>query len=383
MEAGTRSSRLFVDVHVLQTVPPSCINRDDTGSPKTALYGGATRARVSSQCWKKAIRDMFKEEKIFPPEELGIRTKELVKYVSSQIMSIDSTLSNEKAESLARDTINIASAKPKKPIVSKTKGSKDAAESATESAALFFITPIQAYSVARLAVEWCKKDNKPIRKEVIEALNKGHGVDIALFGRMVAQAPDVNIDACVQVAHSISTHKVSNEYDFFTALDDLSKKDNKGAAHLDTAEYNSSTLYRYATVAVHSLYNLLGNDAVKALVGFVQAFVYSMPTGRQNSYANRTQPDAAMVTIRTDQPINLVGAFERPVKAGKKNEEGYVEASARVLVEHVKEIYANWLEEPRVSLVTGELLAPLGARGSFNELLNMLDTEIHNQLEKA
>jgi len=370
------NNRLYVDVHVLQTVPPSCVNRDDTGSPKTALYGGATRARVSSQCWKKAIRDMFKNEDIFPKDELGIRTKNLVQQVAKQIQVIDPSIGVEESEKFARDTINFASKKPNKPIIPKPKDKEDDSES-DKSAALFFITPIQSYSVAKLAVKWRKEDEKPSREAVTEALMKGRGIDIALFGRLVAQAPDINIDACAQVAHSISTHKVSNEYDYFTAVDDLSPEDNTGAGHIGTVEFNSSTLYRYATVDVHNLHKQLQDDTIDAVCGFIRAFVHSMPTGKQNTFANRTLPKAVLVTLRADQPVNLVGAFEKPVPASV---DGYEAASAERLVAHARSVYKNFAGEPELSLVAGELLSELGAVQPIKKLLDTLAGDLRARL---
>lgn len=365
MATRMKDRRLYLDVHVLQTVPPSCVNRDDTGSPKTAVYGGATRARVSSQSWKKAVRDMFKE--IFPAEDLGVRTKRIVSMVAEEIKKLDSS---EDCDAKAKKILETAGLS----IKSVEKGTD----------ALFFISTAQAVALAKLAVEnpetLQEKPSKEAREKAQNALRQSPGIDIALFGRMVADAPSLNTDACAQVAHSISTHKVSNEYDYFTAVDDLAPEDNVGAGHIGTVEYNSSTLYRYATVAVHDLYKLLGDDTIDAVNGFVRAFVCSMPTGKQNTFANRTLPDAIMVTLRTDQPINLVGAFECPVQAGKNNDEGYVVASANAFIEHTERTYDNWLGKPELSLVTGELLSELGDLQPLHGLLSTLGGEIKHRL---
>jgi CRISPR system Cascade subunit CasC len=121
-------------------------------------------------------------------------------------------------------------------------------------------------------------------------------------------------------------------------------------------------------------------ETVGAVQGFVHAFAYSMPTGKQNTFANRTLPDAVLVTLRTDQPINLVGAFERPVRAGKNNDEGYLSASAKAFVEHTKKVYDNWLGEPEVSLVTGELFSELDEAQPLQKLLDKLYDELGNRL---
>ena len=359
------TDRLYVDVHVLQTVPPSCVNRDDTGSPKTAIYGGAVRARISSQSWKKAMRDMFRD--IFPKDDLSARTKHIVQMVADEIRNLGTY---DDSEAVAEQILKNAGLKIK------------SAENGTD--ALFFMSFAQAKALAKLAAEDPEtiKNNpsKPIKAKIQSALREFPGIDIALFGRMVADDPSLNTDACAQVAHSISTHKVSNEYDYFTAVDDLSPEDNAGAGHIGTVEFNSSTLYRYATVAVHELYKQLKDETAEAISGFVRAFVCSMPTGKQNTFANRTLPDAVLVTLRTDQPINLVGAFEKPVKAGRNNDEGYLTASAQSFVIHTKEVYKNWLKEPDLSLVTGDLFAELGETHPLNELLSLLANEINHRV---
>lgn len=360
--------RLFVDIHVLQTVPPSCVNRDDTGSPKTAVYGGVTRARVSSQCWKKAVRDLFRET--LDDEFLGIRTKGIVGLVANEIRKMGEV---NDPELEAQNILKTAGLKIK------------SAEKGTD--ALFFISNAQIKALAKLTKEFpetiTEKPPKEAKKKAQQALKESPGLEVALFGRMVADEPFLNTDACAQVAHSISTHKVMTEYDYFTAVDDLTPEDNVGAGHIGTVEFNSSTLYRYATVAAHELRKYLQEDTPKTLVWFVNAFVRSMPTGKQNTFANRTIPDAVFVALRTDQPVNLVGAFEKPVKAGKGNDKGYVESSARALAEHAKNVYNDWLDEPFFSLVTGQLLSELGSAQPLKVLLNTLELKLKDYFENG
>lgn len=357
------NNRLFVDIHVLQTVPPSCVNRDDTGSPKTAVYGGVTRARISSQSWKHAMRLMFEDS--LPQEELGIRTKKIVSMVASELRELGTLSDSEKtAETILKSAgLNIKSV---------DKGTD----------ALFFMSKAQAKALARLALEVPdavnEKPSKETKEKLADALRKSPGVDIALFGRMVADDPSLNTDACAQVAHSISTHKISNEYDYFTAVDDLAPEDNAGAAHIGTIEFNSSTLYRYSTVAVCELYKQLKEDTIVAVREFVRAFVCSMPTGKQNTFANRTLPYAVLVTVRTDQPVNLVGAFEKPVLDG---DNGYESVSAERLIAHAKNVYQDFASEPARSLVTGSPLSELGEEKPFPELLKELEAELSKRLQ--
>lgn len=347
------TKRLYVDFHVLQTVPPSCVNRDDTGSPKTTVYGGSVRARVSSQAWKHAMRVMFTGE-MSDAVETGKRTKKGADLVAKQITLL---APESDAEKLAKKAIESAG------IKSDDKGTK----------ALFFMSKAQAKALAELAVDGCTD-----KKQYKEALKAAPSADMALFGRMVADDPSLNYDAAAQVAHSISTHTVQNEFDYFTAVDDCAPEDNAGAGHLGTVEYNSATLYRYATVNVLELVRTLGAErAAQTVRAFGEAFIRSMPTGKQNSFANRTLPDAVYITLRQDQPVNLCGAFEKPVR---KSEEGYAEPSKMALKQYAKELYNTFAEAPEQSFTVGTGLEELAQPMPLNTMLAVLEKAVEEKL---
>ncbi len=344
----------YLDLHVLQTVPPSCVNRDDTGSPKTAIYGGVSRARVSSQAWKHAMRIMFKD--IFTEDQIGVRTKDPVELVVKELKKLgyDGKIEKKAVEALKKGGIKL---------------NKDG-----KSDALFFMSHLQARKLAELIIS----DNDD-SNDYKAALINSPAVDIALFGRMVASDPSLNFDAAVQVAHSISTHEVKNEYDYFTAVDDLTSNDNSGAGHLGTVEFHSATLYRYATVNLLELKNNLSSDTVQAVKGFVKAFLLSMPSGKQNTFANRTVPDFAYVTLRRDQPVNLAGAFEKPVYTRK---EGYVEKSVQALEEYAKITYDSFVDAPQEAYCVGEKGESLGMKTTLGELLTILENKICEYCEE-
>lgn len=347
------TKRLYVDFHVLQTVPPSCVNRDDTGSPKTSVYGGSVRARVSSQAWKRAMRVMFTGE-MSDAVETGYRIKKGADLVAKQITLL---APESDAEKLAKKAIESAG------IKSDDKGTK----------ALFFMSEAQAKALAELAVDGCT-DKKQYKK----ALKSAPSADMALFGRMVADDPSLNYDAAAQVAHSISTHTVQNEFDYFTAVDDCAPEDNAGAGHLGTVEYNSATLYRYATVNVLELVRTLGAEqAAQTVRAFGEAFIRSMPTGKQNSFANRTLPDAVYITLRQDQPVNLSRAFEKPVR---KSEEGYAEPSKVALKQYAKELYNTFAEAPEQSFTVGTGLEELAQPMPLNTMLAVLEKAVEEKL---
>ena len=358
---------LYVDIHVIQTVPPSCVNRDDSGSPKTCTYGGVMRARVSSQAWKKATRTYFRDN--YMGEDIGIRTRKVEKLVAEKIVKMDPGKSAEEAEALARTKLIELG------VLSTSKDKKDD-ENASEDKGkdvLFFISDSQAEAVAKLLVDGVtnKKDNYKYKA----ALMEHPSFDIVLFGRMVAADPSLNYDAACQVAHAISTHEIENECDYFTAVDDYVKEDNAGAAHIGSREFNSSTLYRYATVNVRELARFEGEGTPSVLRAFVEAFALSMPSGMQNSFANRTLPAAIYVTIRNDQPVNLCGAFEKPVRG--KN--GYESESIDAMTRYAKEIHDNY-GAPKAALIVGATCEN-AEKVPFDRLLDTLEEKVKECLQ--
>ncbi|WP_281221090.1 type I-E CRISPR-associated protein Cas7/Cse4/CasC [Nocardia uniformis] len=298
-------------MHILQTVPPSNINRDDTGSPKSAVYGGVPRARVSSQAWKRATRQMFRE--LLDPTSLGVRTKRVVELIAARITELNPEITEP--ESLAAQALKAAGIELEKP--KRAKKGESAPEEAEQAKYLLFLSASQIDRLAVLAIAAAGTDTAIDKSAARAAAHSANSVDVALFGRMVADAADLNVDAAAQVAHAISVHAVNNEFDYYTAVDDRAPDNNSGAGMLGYVEFNSSTLYRYATVSVKALRDNLGDDTatLRAIEVFLTAFVKSMPTGKQNTFANRTLPEAVLVSVRTDQPVNLVGAFEEPVNA--------------------------------------------------------------------
>ena len=356
----TTNQRLFLDIHAIQTLPPSNMNRDDTGSPKTAQYGGVKRSRVSSQAWKRAIRDYFNTYGL--QSNVGVRTKDIVRYVAGKIVELDNSISFEDALTKA-DTVLIATGIKKK----------------GEVKALYFMGDRQAEKLAQAAYE-----NLTDKKELQKLANSNPAIDVAMFGRMVAEDPVLNEDASSQVAHAISTHAVQTEFDFFTAIDDLAPEDNAGAGMLGTIEFNSSTLYRYANVAIHELSKQLEDEKSlkNSLNLFIEAFANSLPTGKVTTFANQTLPQALIVSLRDDRPVNLVSAFEEPVKST----DGYVAKSIEKLSKEYTRV-EKFVNKPLltfyVTLDENESLKQIGEeKYSVSELLKDFSETLGQVLKK-
>lgn len=307
---------LVIDIHALQTVPPSLINRDDTGAPKSAIFGGVPRQRVSSQAWKRAIRRYF--ENGIGQEAVGLRSRNLPEVIVNRVMEISPEFGLEEAIEGVQNLFKAPGAKQGIKLV-EPKVSKDGEDSDNQSpypttAALLFLSPHQIERAAQAIVD---ADGEKITKaEATDILDTKHSVDMAMFGRMLADAPAFNIDASVQVAHAIGVHESEPEFDYYTAVDDvLEDAEEIGAGMIGTTQMMSSTLYRFATINVEGLATNLGNMdmANKAAVLFIKAFIESMPTGKQNTFANNTLPELVYVAVRNTRSVSLVNAFEDPV----------------------------------------------------------------------
>lgn len=327
---------MFIDINVIQPIPVSNLNRDELGNVKTAVYGGATRHRVSSQSWKRAVRKKFSEQ--ISAEYLGVRTKKAIEMVA-QAISDQAPEFEDRAVELAGQAFEAVGIKlelPKK---------KDDEESPRipEIRYLYFISRKQIDRIARMVVKFEREGNKLDKKQVKAILKDQNSIDLALFGRMVAEVPDLDVDASCQVAHAISTHAVQTEFDYFTAVDDAKESAEEdrssGAGMIGSVQFVSSCLYRYATINVDLLVENLDSkdDAKVAVEAFINAFVRSIPTGKINTFANHTLPSAVYVTVRGDQPMSLAGAFETPVKTDPNG--GYVKKSVDELIEYAEESY--------------------------------------------
>jgi CRISPR system Cascade subunit CasC len=344
--------KTLIEIHVLQNFAPSNLNRDDTGAPKDALFGGTRRARISSQCLKRAVRDNFIEKKnegFFQPDELAVRTKRLYKAIADQLAG-----KREEADVLAKAEIALSYVKLKAGEGGKTEyllflGQKeiDALAEAIH----------QHWDTIVLAAEESKEKGKAkskkataseapteVREKIESIFNGGKAVDLALFGRMLADMPKKNQDAACQVAHAISTHVVQREFDYYTAVDDLSREETPGADMIGTVEFNAACFYRYAAMDWEKLVKNLQKDeqlAKKGLRAFLEGFVVAEPTGKQNTFAAHNPPEFVAVSVRRNAaPRNLANAFEMAVRIRK--DESLSKASADKLMEKAMNLNAAY-----------------------------------------
>lgn len=329
----------YLNIHVLQTVAPSNLNRDESGRPKTAEYGGVIRHRVSSQSWKHSMRNYFRGHNV----NTAYRTLKLPEMIAEEILKQDSNLTLEEALQHS-----IAGLKTLKLI-----GDKSKSELKTD--ALTMVSQAQVEQFVRVLIE-AEYNVAKAKKDLTNALNvkNSSGIDLSIFGRMVASAPELTIEGAALVSHAISTHKIATDFDFYTASDDLLREDEVGAGMMGDIEFVSSTLYRYGSLNLSALAENLGIAATPENIhaaekDFIDAFVKSIPSGKQTSFATPTLPSFILLT-KSDSPISYVAAFEKPVQASSK---GYIAESIDTLVKYVDTITGAYeLKETRSAIVT-------------------------------
>lgn len=371
---------MFIELHILQNFAPSNLNRDDTGNPKDTEFGGVRRARISSQCIKRAIR----KERVFKntvQTDIGFRTRYLTRKLNEFLT--DDNKNPEEINSISRAVAAFYTSKkskmdsddPDRTMVPVYLAPSDIAWLKTEILehwdALLEASRVEITDADDEDEKDSKKKKKakipPALKDIVESFIKRTSgqaglPDIALYGRMLADRPETNINAASQVAHAISTHRVSMDMDFFTAVDDLQKEDETGSAMMGVTAFNSACFYRYARIDWDLLVKNLGGDqelAKKTIEGFLRAARSAVPTGKQNGFAAQNPPDVLLGVVRKDgESWSLANAFEKPVKPGKDG--GYLYNSTEALDTYwgrLTKVYGNGSTVPAVLALDEE--APL------------------------
>ncbi|MFF2213400.1 type I-E CRISPR-associated protein Cas7/Cse4/CasC [Streptomyces antibioticus] len=318
----------FLDIHIIQSVPFANLNRDDTNSVKTVLFGGKLRTRVSSQSWKRATRVEF--ERITGNSTL--RTRRIGEAVTRELA--DRGWPQELAE---RAGAHIAASVGKFEVEEKTEGkTKTAIPNRVITNAMVYVPQAAVRELAdyaeehRQTLEAAKDITKKgeakasaLPKAGVDAILRSRNDVINLFGRMLAEVDRAGVDGAVQVAHAMTTHEADADLDYFTAVDDLTStwQDTTGSAHMGHAEFSAGTFYRYATVDLDELTrNLAGTgttaDVHEVLTGFLTAFTLAVPQAKKNSTAPHTLPHLVHFAVRGDRPVSFAAAFEQPVRPG-------------------------------------------------------------------
>lgn len=299
----------FVQLHLLTSYPPACLNRDDLNRPKTAVMGGVPRLRVSSQSLKRAWRTSEQFESAMK-DHMGTRTK---------LMGVQVYETLTKAGIKEKDAKEWAQAIAEK--FGALKGKKDGKPlNDLEIEQLAHFSPEEEKAVNTLADKLAADKRKPTDGD-LDLLRKQHtAADIALFGRMLAGSPGCNTEAACQVAHAITVHRAAVEDDYFTAVDDLNTREaDAGSAHIGEQGFGAGLFYLYVCIDRDLLKENLGGDAAlaeKAIKALIEAAATVAPTGKQNSFASRAAAFYVLAEKGSRQPRALSLAFMKPVRDG-------------------------------------------------------------------
>ncbi|GAA3196753.1 MULTISPECIES: type I-E CRISPR-associated protein Cas7/Cse4/CasC [Streptomyces] len=374
----------FVDVHILQSVPVSTLNRDDLNAVKTVDYGGVRRTRVSSQSWKRALRQDFQKE----IGQYATRTRRIGKAVADVLEEKHGWDHKEARQAGA----HIVAASGIKFGIEGKPGQEDY-EAVTNG--LVYLSSESVEDLAHLAAKNPEKiKKKKIEKatdksqlplaDVQEIIRRGNAV-IHTFGRMLTEVDDAGVDGAVQVAHAFTTHRSDVQVDYFTAVDDLTAAwGETGSGHLSEAEFSAGTFYRFATIDLRELVTNMGKvhasegprnvseDTRNIAEAFLSSFIRSLPQAKKNSTAPHTAPDLVHISVRSDRPLSFAAAFETPVRSEQGG--GHSTASRNQLVEYAQTV-TTLMGTDRILAAhwagIGQNIEGLGTRvTSFDSLIN-------------
>lgn len=372
-----------LELHIIQSFPVACLNRDDLNSPKTAIFGGVQRARVSSQSWKRAIREMTKEmdtamfkgnrsrrmvsELVTRLEEKGVK-KNVAVIIGEQVADIVETLDSKtdadgykKIKTLMffsdaeYNAVVNAVTDEIRTLAEKVKSSLDAVDASTET--LKKLNGDVKQEAAKQELEKLEKeldkDKKGLAKafgdkairDAIKSVQLKDAADIALFGRMVANDHSLTVEAASMFSHALSTHKTDNEIDFFAAVDDLQPKEESGAGMTSTLEFNSATYYRFTALNLDMLADtdhlesMTKEERQTVVRTFIEATIKAVPGARKNTMNGNTLPAYVLGIVRdAGHPVQLVNAFENPVRSSQ----GYTAKSIELLKSEYAKLADTW-----------------------------------------
>lgn len=297
----------YLQLHSLTFYPPSNLNRGDDGRPKTCTVGNRERLRISSQCLKRTWRTSPVFENALG-EDLGTRTKKGLHSNFYEIL-IGQGVKATDAMAWTKEVCGAFAGLDKKKADAKE-------DPKAYTAQLVHYTPAEERALQELARTCADAKRKPTKEEVAALRGQGRAVDVALFGRMLAEQPSGNVEAAVQVSHAFTINEVMTEEDYFTAVDDLNTANDTGAGHLDEFGFGSGVFYTYINVDTELLLENLGGNKEQAsttLKALVEAITTISPSGKQNSFAAHGRAGYVYAELGDHAPRSLALAFMKPL----------------------------------------------------------------------
>jgi CRISPR system Cascade subunit CasC len=345
----------FLQLHLLASYPPACLNRDDLNRPKTAVMGGIPRLRISSQSQKRAWRqsDQF-EDALAGYKGTRTKLKGVRVYERLTAAGVQKKEAKKWAQAIAGRFGKLKGKKEDKPLLD------------LEIQQLAHFSPEEESAIDALADKLASENREPAEDELALLREHHKAADIALFGRMLADSPRFNTEAACQVAHAITVHRAAVEDDFFTAVDDLNtREEDAGSAHMGEQGFGAGLFYQYICVDCDLLRENLGGDsalASQAIKALIEAAATVAPTGKQNSFASRAWAYYVLAEKGDRQPRSLSLAFMQPVRPGDML--GVAVKSLTTMRDNLDKVYYQGvsLESQSIDALAGE--------GDFEALKN-------------
>jgi CRISPR system Cascade subunit CasC len=352
----------IAEVHVIQNLPPSSLNRDEDGRPKSVWYGGVERLRISSQAQKRAMRLLFRELSLVPPEERAVRTRKVGELLEEALEG----LAQEERRRLVKGLLAALNLKL-----------KNEEDSRLHAEYMLFLSSEEVQRLAGVALRHreaflalgegleegegkegrgkrSKREGQAKAKEVLSSearreLAEALGtvsLELALFGRMMADQKDRDVEGALAVAHAVGTTADPIEEDYFVGVDDLAKPGEAQVAMIESRGYASGTVYRYAVLDLGELEALVGKErALLGLKAFLQSFPLALPRAGRRAFAHEGPPEVVLVRLGRGLPRNLARAFALPVEP--KGEDPALASAKRLLAywERLDRVYGPLEEE--------------------------------------
>ena len=383
---------MLIEIHMIQNHNPANLNRDDLGAPKTCIFGGVTRARISSQCLKRSIR-ISAEFSTALKENGGIRTRRLIELIAREASGKDNPMNPDYCETV------------RKVFKDGGVGLKD-----EKTFDILFFLPQSAIKDMGIAV---RNGVEGLGEKFAEIIGKFVKTpDIALCGRMTefeakgafqSLKGQFTVEAALSAAHAISTHAVVNEVDYFTAADDVPGED-AGAAHVNEALFNSACFYKHFVIDWNQLFMNLDKNHELAMItveSFLKAAVKANPSGKQHAFAAFNPPEGVLVEIKKGPsvPVSYANAFAEPVP--EKSKRGLIGESIAKLGQHANDLIVGygikaerfwfspnqrypltWIDKKKKEFEQELPLPGLEEFGNFDELVKSVMEKISTEAKK-
>ena len=320
MEFESSLQRIFIEIHIIHSVSASRINRDRESKLKTIIFGGQKRVRLSAATQKRATRIFTRENQLLHKDHQAQRSRQLAKKVIELLGTTEFGQIELEQATLLTERAFAAIGMP--------------LDKRQFNEYLIFHSEIELKAFCQAIFqcqdqlthwEYSGSDKKKIKdsfpKEqqrlLASVFELQRNLELALYGRHLADLPLGKVDGEVMMMHAFSVHAMYDETDFFASIDDYAPNDEADAGMLKDLGIASPTFYRFSAINLGSLAQQIKSDELAKLgaSAFIQSFVLGFPSGGNHSYFANTPPVYVLIQLVKNNPTNMAAAFERSIIA--------------------------------------------------------------------